>query len=183
MATQIRGSILWLAVKMGKELQTISFPTTRLKTLDEYRLERITSGAIRGIRKLGYDFAVRKVREDCRKKEVTLPSYVRRELRVVKGNFVVFSDTGTKGFITIAEVGAVYERDVDGLPILGQTIAISKVRKSTGSYEITIPKDAQGALGDVEGENIVFGLTHYPGVVTIAVIKRPGDPAGCRQDE
>ncbi|GAI65956.1 unnamed protein product, partial [marine sediment metagenome] len=111
----------------------------------------------------------------------TLPSFVRRELRVVKGNFVVFASTGDEGVIDVAEVGAVYERDVDGMPILGRQLAISKVRKSSGSYEITIPKDAQAKLGDVRGEKVIFGLTHYPGVVTIAVIKRPGDPAGCRQ--
>ena len=181
MATQIYGSILWLAVKMGKKLKTPSLTKTRLKPLDDYRLERITPGAIRGIRKLGYDLPVRKVREHNRKTEVTLPSYVRRELRVVKGNFVVFSSTGWPGLITIAEVRAVYERDVDGMPILGRQLAISKVRKSSGSYEITIPKDAQEKLGDTLGENVRFGLTHYPGVVTIAVIKRPGDPAGCRQ--
>ena len=181
MATQIFGSILWLAVKMGKKLKTPSLTTTRLKTLNEYRLERITPGAIRGIKKLGYDLPVRKVREHSRKAEVTLPSYVRRELGVAAGNFVVFNSTGWPGLITVAEVGAVYERDVDGMPILGRNLAISKVRKSSGSYEITIPKDAQAKLGDVLGENIRFGLTHYPGVVTIGVIKRPGDSAGCRQ--
>lgn len=181
MATQILGSILWLAVKMVKKLKTPSLTSTRLKTLDDYRLDRITLGSIRGIKKQGYDFPVRKVREHNRKSEVTLPSFVRRELGVVKGNFVVFSNTGWPGLITIAEVRAVYERDVDGMPILGRQLAISKVRKSSGSYEISIPKVAQAQLGDVKGESVKFGLTHYPGVVTIVVIKRPGDIAGCRQ--
>ena len=181
MATQIIGSILWLAVKMGKKLKTPSLAKTRLKTLDDYRLDRITPGAIRGIKKQGYARPVRKVREHSGKAEVTLPSFVRRELRVVKGNFVVFASTGDEGVIEVAEVGAVYQRDVDGMPILGRQLAISKVRKSTGSYEIAIPKEAQAKLGDVLGESVIFGLTHYPGVVTIVVIKRPGDPAGCRQ--
>ena len=179
MATQSQGSILWLAVQMAEKLKTTSLTKTRLKSLDDYRLDRITPGAIRGIKKQGYDLPVRKVREHNRKTEVTIPSYVRRELGVVKGNFVVFSNTGWPGLITIAEVRAVFERDVDGKPILGRQIAISKVRKSSGSYEITIPKEAQAQLGDVKGENVKFGLTHYPGVVTIDVIKRPGDHAGC----
>ena len=183
MGTQIIGPVLRLAVKMGKKLKIPSLTKTRLKSLDDYRLERITLGAIRGIKKLGYDLPVRKVREHSRKAEVTIPSYVRRELGVAAGNYVVFASTGDEGVIDVAEVGAVYERDVDGMPILGRQLAISKVRKDTGSHVITIPKKAQGALGDVQGEKVIFGLTHYPGVVTIAVIKRPGDPAGCRQGE
>ncbi|MBA7615631.1 hypothetical protein ES703_22915 [subsurface metagenome] len=181
MATQSQGSILWLAVQMAEKLKTTSLTKTRLKSLDDYRLDRIIPGAIRGIKKQGYDLPVRKVREHNRKTEVTIPSFVRRELRVVKGNFVVFASTGIEGLIEVAEVGAVYERDVDGTPILGRMLAISKVRKSSGSYEISIPKVAQAQLGDVKGESVIFGLTHYPGVVTIVVIKRPGDSAGCRR--
>jgi len=80
--------------------------------------------------------------------------------------------------LTIAEVAVVYECDVDGLPILGRQIAISKVRKSSGSYEVTIPREVQAELGDVTGENMRFGLTNYPGIVTVGVIKRPDNSTG-----
>jgi len=118
------------------------------------------------------------VREHNRKKEVTLPSYVARELGVVAGNFVVWCCTDVSGMLVIAEVAAVYERDVDGLPILGRQVAISKVRKSTKSFEISIPKEVQEELGDVTGEQITFVFTNYPGTVAVSVIKRPEGPAG-----
>lgn len=150
----------------------------RVKPLDRVKLDRIAPGAMCGLKKLGYGWPARKVREDSRKKEVTLPSYVVRELRVVAGNFVVWCCTDVPGMLTIAEVASVYERDVDGLPILGRQVAISKVRKSSGSFEITIPKEVQAKLGDVKGENVNFSMTNYPGIVTAVVIKRPEAHAG-----
>jgi len=146
---------------------------TKVRRLDKAAAEKMAAGSMQGIRKLGYGWPVRKVREDCRKKEVTLPSYVARELGVTAGNYVVWCKTEIAGMVTIAEVLAVFEVDVDDLPILGRQIGHSKVRKSSGSHEISIPKAAQAALGDPTGENIIFGLTHYPGVVTVAVIKKP----------
>lgn len=150
----------------------------RVKPLDPVKLDRIAPGAMCGIKKLGYGRPARKVREHNRKKEVTLPSYVGRELGVVAGSFVVWCCTDVPGMLDIAEVAAVYERDVDGLPILGRQLAIVKVRKSSGSFEITIPKEAQAELGDVTGEHLAFVLTNYPGIVTVGVVKRPDDPAG-----
>ena len=143
------------------------------KPLSQVKLEKMAAGSMRGTRKLGYGWPVRKVREHNRKKEVTLPSYVARELRVVAGNSVVWCKTNVAGMLTIAEVMAVFEVDVDDLRILGRQIAYSKVRKSSGSHEISIPKAAQAELGDPTGENVIFGLTHYPGVVTVSIIKRP----------
>jgi len=149
-----------------------------VKPTDPVKLDRIAPGAMCGLKKLGYGWPVRKVREHCGKKEVTLPAYVVRELRVVAGNSVVWCCTDVAGMLTIAEVAVVFESDIDGSLILGVQLAYSKVRKSTGSYEIAIPKEAQAALGDVTGENIRFGLTNYPGIVTVGVIKRPDDRAG-----
>lgn len=153
----------------------------RIKPLDPVKLERIALGAMCGLRKQGYGWPVRKVREDIRKKEVTLPSYVARELGVVAGNFVVWCCTDVPGMLAIAEVVAVYERDVDGLPILGRQLAISKVRKSTKSFEISIPKEVQTELGDVTGENVTFLLTNYPGIVAVSVVKRPDNSTGSRR--
>lgn len=153
----------------------------RVKPLDPVKLDRIAPGAMCGLKKLGYGWPVRKVREDSRKKEVTLPAYVARELRVVAGNFVVWCCTDVAGMLTIAEVAAVYERDVDGLPILGRQLAISKVRKSTKSFEITIPKDVQAELGNMTGENVAFLLTNYPGIVAVGVLKRPDNSTGSRR--
>lgn len=150
----------------------------RVKPLDPAKLDRIARGAMCGMKKRGYGWPVRKVREDSRKKEVTLPSYVVRELRVEAGNSVVWCETDVPGMLTIAEVMAVYELDIDGLPILGRQVAYSKVRKSSGSHEITIPLDAQAELGNMAGGNVRFGLTNYPGVVTVGVLERPRDHAG-----
>lgn len=149
-----------------------------VKQMDPVKLDRIAPGAMCGLKKLGYGRPARMVREHNRKKEVTLPAYVVRELRVVAGNFVVWCCTDVQGMLDIAEVAAVYERDVDGSRILGRQIAISKVRKSSGSFEITIPKEAQAELGDVTGEKLAFVFTNYPGIVAVSVIKRPEDHAG-----
>ncbi|NVM57740.1 MAG: hypothetical protein HWN51_06445 [Desulfobacterales bacterium] len=162
----IRGKI---EVNMSSNLLT----GTKVRRLDKAAAEKMAAGSMRGTRKLGYGYPVRKVREDCRKKEVTLPSYVARELGVMEGNFVVWCQTGVAGVLTIAEVMAVYELDVDGLRILGRQVGYSKVRKSSGSHEITVPKPVQAALGEPTGESMMFSLTHYPGVVTVAVIKKP----------
>lgn len=150
----------------------------RVKPLDPVKLAKIAPGAMCGLKKLGYGKPARMVREHNRKKEVTLPAYVVRELRVKDGNFVVWCCTEVPGMIDIAEVTAVYQRDIDGSQILGRQVAISKVRKSSGSFEITIPKEVQAELGNVKGENMNFSLTNYPGIVTAVVIKRPEDPAG-----
>jgi len=149
--------------------------------LDHDQLVKMAAGAMCSLKKRGYGWPVRRVREDSRKKEVTLPSYVARELGVIAGNFIVWCCTDIAGMLTISEVMAVYELDVDGLPILGRQIAYSKIRKSSGSYEVTIPKDVQAELGDVLGENIRFGLTNYPGIVTFGVLRRPNDSAGKRR--
>ena len=151
---------------------------TRVKPPDPVKLDRIATGAMCGLKKLGYGRPARKVREHNRKKEVTLPAYVARELGVVAGNSVVWCCTDVPGMLDIAEVAAVYERDVDGTPILGRQVAISKVRKSSGSFEITIPKEVQEELGEATGENLAFILTNYPGVVTVGVVKRPDDSKG-----
>lgn len=180
-ATQLFELVLRLSVNMGKELRTDSIKTTRIKPIQEYRLDRLAHGAMCGLRRLGYGLPVRKVREHNRKEEVTLPAYAARELRVVAGNFIVWCCTDVPGVLEIAEVAAVYERDVDGLPILGRLVTISKVRKSSKSYEVTIPKEAQAELGDVNGEQMTFNLTNYPGVVAVSVVKRPNDSAGSRR--
>lgn len=150
----------------------------RVKPLDPVKLDRIAPGALCGIKRLGFGRPARKVREHNRKKEVTLPAYVARELKVVAGSFVVWCCTDVPGMLDIAEVAAVYERDIDGSPILGRQIAISKVRKSSGSYEVTIPKEVQAELGNVTGEHLAFVFTNYPGTVSVSVIKRPEDHAG-----
>lgn len=150
----------------------------RVKPPDTVKLDRIAPGAMCGLKKLGYGRPARKVREHNRKKEVTLPAYVGRELGVIAGNSVVWCCTDVPGMLDIAEVAAVYERDVDGTPVLGRQIAISKVRKSVRSLEVSIPMEAQAELGNVTGENLGFLLTNYPGIVTVCVVKRPEGPAG-----
>ncbi|MBA7518881.1 hypothetical protein ES705_10955 [subsurface metagenome] len=115
---------------------------------------------------------VRPVRVHCRKTEVTLPSYVARKIGVVAGNFVVWCLTAIPGVFAIDECAAVYKRDIDGLPIMGRMLGTSMVRKSSGSYELTIPKEVQAELGELTGKSIIFGLTHNSDIVTTkAVVK------------
>ncbi len=154
---------------------------TRVPPVDLVMAERMASGALAGLKKLGYGWPVRKVREHDRKQEVTLPAYVAREMRVEAGNFVVWCCTEVPGVLSIAEVVAVYERGVDGMRILGRQVGTSKVRKSSASYEVTIPKEVQAALGNVAGESVAFMLTNYPGIVGVSVVKRPDNSTGSRR--
>ncbi len=115
---------------------------------------------------------VRPVRLHCRKTEVTMPSFVARKIVVAAGNYLVWCCTGVAGGIEIAECAAVYERDLDGLPIMGRQLAISKVREDTGSLVITIPKEVQAVLGDVTGKYIEYGTTKHPYIVTIKTVEQ-----------
>jgi hypothetical protein len=108
---------------------------------------------------------------DNRKAEWTLPSNVARELRVNAGDYIVRCRTDVEDVLTIAEVSVLDERDVDGKPILGEVVAISKVRWDTDGLEITITKGAQAVYGEVVGRFVVCGLTICPGVVTEKIVE------------
>ena len=57
-------------------------------------------------------------------------------------------------------------------------LPVRKLRKKDSSYMVTIPAWLVRELGFKVGDDIVFCKTDEPGVVWIAAVKRPGDPAG-----
>lgn len=144
----------------------------KLRPLDPERLARITTGAIKSLCKRGYGLPVRPVRVHNRKAEWTLPSNVARELRVKPGDYIVRCRTDVEDVLTIAEFSALDERDVDGRPVLGKVVSISKVRWDTDGFVITITKGAQAVYGEVAGRFVVLGMTIYPGVVTEKIVER-----------
>ncbi|GAI84292.1 unnamed protein product, partial [marine sediment metagenome] len=86
-----------------------------------------------------------------------------------------FCLTVATGILAIAAEGALDERDVDGLPILGEVVARLKVRREGWSTVITIPKKAQAVLGDVNERFLQYDRTNYPGKVTLKIFETPGD--------
>ncbi len=143
----------------------------QLKPYIPSRLARITPGQIKGLCKRGYGLPVRPVRLHNRKAEETLPSNVARELRVKAGDYIVRCRTDVEDVLTIAEVSALDERDVDGKPILGEQVEWIKVRWDTDGLVITITKGAQAVYGEVVGKFVVYGLTNCPGVVTEKIVE------------
>ncbi len=109
---------------------------------------------------------------------MTLAPQVRGELRVVVGDVIVWCWIDAPGMLAIAEEGAIDERDVDGKPILGPVVSRCKVREDTGSHKITVPKGAQIVLGNVIERFLDFGLTDYPGIVTVKVFET--ETSACR---
>lgn len=156
---------------MLTKVKTQAATKTWVRPYRTVKLARITEGEINSIRSRGYDVPLRRAKLRNRKSELTLPSFVRRELGVVKGSDVVWCRNAAPEILELAEVGVLDERDVDGLPILGEVVARCKVRRDGGSHVITIPRGAQAELGDVVERFLVFGLTVNPHVVTLKIFE------------
>lgn len=170
MAAQVFGLISRIRVKICEEMKKILHIQPKLRPLDPERLARIPPGAMHGIWKLGYGSAVRKVRVHNRNVEVTLAWEVVRDMRIAEDSCIVVCRNEMTGKLTMAEDSTLDERDVDGRPILGEIIAVSRVRKSCGSYEMSLPIEVRNYFGDVTEKYIKFEPTKYPGVVTIQVV-------------
>jgi hypothetical protein len=143
----------------------------KIRPLSQRKLDRMTEGAIRTIRDRGYDVPLRRAKLRNGRELLPMPSFVRREMRVVVGSDIVFCLKAENGILDIAEEGALDERDVDGLPIMGDVVAGIKVRREGWSTVITIPKKAQAVLGDVNERFLQYGRTNYPGKVTLKIFE------------
>jgi hypothetical protein len=142
----------------------------KLRPLDPERLARITAGAIKSLWKRGFGLPVRLVRRHNRKDEVTLPSNVARELSVVAGSEAVLCRTAAPGMLDMADVSVLDEKDWDGRPILGEVVEWIKIRWDTDGFVITITKGAKAVMGEVVGRFVEYGLTDYPGKVTVKAV-------------
>ncbi|MBA7525382.1 hypothetical protein ES705_17533 [subsurface metagenome] len=123
------------------------------------------------IQALGYDVPFRLVVPRNRKAPLPLPWFVRIELAVVVGSDVVLCRKEVPGVLDVAEVSVLDEKDWYGRPILGEVVSEIKVRREGRSIVITIPKAAQVVLGNVVWRFLDFGLTDYPGKVTIKIFE------------
>jgi len=141
------------------------------RPLNPAKLARMTEGSIRGIQALGYDVPFRLVKPRTRKAPLSLPWFVRLELRVVVDSYVVLCRNATAGVLDVAEVSVLDERDVDGKPVLGEVVSTSKVRQAGGSIVITIKKEAKAVLGNVVWRYLDFGITDCPGKVTLKIFE------------
>ncbi len=123
------------------------------------------------IQALGYDVPFRLVVPRNRKAPLPLPWFVRLEMGVVVGSDIVLCRTAAPGMFDMADVSVLDEKDWYGRPILGEVVSEIKVRREGRSIVITIPKAAQVVLGNVVWRFLDFGLTDYPGKVTIKIFE------------
>ena len=135
------------------------------------RLARITEGALKSLQARGYDVPLRRVWLRNGKEQLTLPWFVKDEMRVVKDSLVVLCRNAAPKILDMAEVGMLDERDVDGQPILGEVVVRCKVRRDGGSIVISIKKQAQVVLANVLWRFLVFNMTNYPGKVTLKIFE------------
>lgn len=142
-----------------------------LRKLNPAKLARITEGALNSLRARGYDVPLRRVWLRNGKEQLTVPWFVKDEVHVVVGSYVVLCRPDVPGVLDMAEVSVLDQRDVDGRPILGDVVSEIKVRRDGDSLVITIKKEAQAVLGNVVWRFLEFGLTDYPGKVTLKIFE------------
>ena len=169
--TQVFGSISRICYKMEVKTMQNLLIRERVKPLNPVKLARMTEGWMKRIRALGYDMPFRMVKPRNGKAPLPMPWFVRSEMNVVVGSDVVLCRTDVPEVLDIAEVTMLNERDVDGKPILGEVVSMSKVRHEGRSIVISIKKEAQAVLGDVVWRFVDFGLTDFPGKVTLKIFE------------
>lgn len=143
----------------------------KIRQWNPAKLDRITEGALKSLKARGYDVPLRRVWLRNGKAQLTVPWFVKDEMRVIESNDVVLCRNADPKILDMAEVGMLDERDVDGKPILGEVVIQCKVRKDGGSIVISIKKEAQAVLGNVVWRFLNFGLTDCPGKVTLKIFE------------
>lgn len=176
--TQVFSSILRVGVKMGKNTLIILPGRQKIRQSNPAKLARITEGALHSLRARGYDVPLRRVWLRNGKAQLTVPWFVKDEMRVIESSDVVLCRNAALKILDMAEVGMLDERDVDGKPILGEVVTQCKVRRDGGSIVITIKKSAQAVLGNVVWRFLEFGLTNYPGKVMLKIFET--EASACR---
>ncbi len=144
---------------------------TWIRPYSQVKLDRIDEGALKSLRARGYDVSLRRVWLRNGKDQLTLAWFVKDEMHVIEGDFIVFCLTDVPGVLDIAKESMLDERDVDGRFVLGEVVARCKVRRDGGSLVITITKGAKVVLGNVLWRFFDFGLTDYPGKVTLKIFE------------
>jgi hypothetical protein len=144
---------------------------TWIRPYSQVKLDRMTEGWMKRLRELGYDVPFRFVKPRNRKAPLKMPWFLRLEMRVVVGSDVVLCQNPVPGMLDMADVSMLDERDWYGRPILGPVVSMSKVRQAGRSVVISIKKPAQAVLGNVLWRYLDFGLTNYPGKVTLKIFE------------
>ncbi len=142
---------------------------------------RVYAGQALGRQLLGLDLPVRKVRNKNGSKVVTIPSEICEVMGIDFEDDLRYSLTAKPCVMT----AIVLKRpNVPANCRRGYDRMVRKVCRHHDWYRskvVTIPTQVCSAMGIDFGDELMFSLTLKPGVMTIAVIKRPGDPAGSRR--
>lgn len=176
--TQVFSQISRIRVKICAEMNKILRIKPKIRPLNPAKLDRITEGALKSLKARGYDVPLRRVWLRNGKEQLTVPWFVKDEMRVVVGSDVVLCRPDVPGVLDMAEVSMIDQRDVDGKPILGEVVVRCKVRRDGGSIVISIKKEAQVVLGNVVLRFLDFGLTDFPGKVTLKIFET--EASACR---
>lgn len=169
--TQVFGSKMRVTVNMDKVVMANLITIPRVRLWNPAKLDRITEGVLKSLRARGYDVPLRRVWPRNGKAQLTVPWFVRDEMCVIENSEVVLCRNADPKILDMAEVGMLDERDVDGKPILDEVVIQCKVRRDGGSLVISIKKEAQVVLGNVLWRYLNFGLTNFPGKVTLKIFE------------
>ena len=174
-------SLYWQELEMAKKKKHKLLYPPRYPRNDPRNKLRMKVGAAIGRQMQGLDLPVRKVRYKTGSKAVTIPKEVWKAMGIEIGDELRFSITQKPGVIKVAvikslEVPAGRRHRCD-MP----TRKVRRQNDRVGCKMVTIPAEISEVLGIDFGDELLFSMTQKPGVMTITVIKRPGDPAGCRR--
>ena len=142
---------------------------------------RVYAGQALGRQLQGLDLPVRKVRNRNGSKVVTIPSEICEVMGIDFGDELLFRQTSNPSVMTAIvlkrpNVPANRRRGYD--PMVRK---VCRQHDRPTSRVVTIPSDFCKLMGIDFGDELMLSLTLKPGVVTIAVIKRPGDSTGSRR--
>ena len=142
---------------------------------------RMYAGQALGRQLQGYNLPVRKVRNRNGSRVVTIPTEVWESMGIDFGDELRFRLTSKQSDMTAT---LIWRSDVPANRRRGYDRMVRKVCRSPDSYRskmVTIPAQVCAVMGIDFGTELLFSPTPKPDDMTITVIKRPGDPAGCRQ--
>jgi hypothetical protein len=129
----------------------------------------------------GYDYPVRRLRRCGDSCCVTLPLQVRGFLAVKRGDWLAFGATPWRG---VAAFLAVTDEQYQAIAAEGRQDfrrLARKVQSGSGSVFVNIPQGICEILAAEIGNFLMFGISPWPNMITLAVVKGGGESTGSRR--
>lgn len=153
----------------------------RMRPQDPDDLDKIATGALRGMELSGYDYPIRRLRRAGDMNCVTLPLQVRNYFKLKGGDWLVFGCTRWPGVAAFVRVTPDQYECIaaDGRKEFRKLAR--KVQNRRRGVSVSVPPAICKILIAEVGDSLMFGLAPRANMVTIAAIKGGGDSAGSRR--